>query len=445
MKPWEDAFGEVPSSFEDRVQTTLTGLEDNTVKMDNIKKKARPVWRTVLIAAVVAVLLAGTALAAASGGFLQSVFGPKGWDDSPGAIVGDDILPAKEWVTVDEQTAQASVGDYVVTGGTSISAGDYILTVDNYFVDENSFGAIAYTLKRADGGAIPGYRLWDDGYSGQFELDEEWMLSKPRAEASSGASLDRRDVLDKNLTTDTELHSVIYLESLEEIPEGDSLYLYMFTYERAQIELSGVMTEGTAAVGETERIALSTDNRVPARAFSNGEYTIWLTPLSMMLKAPSADWGEDYGVTIRFADGSEYTVISQTPYTENVISGGYISYRHSFFCIFNRLVDADSVVSVTIGGTGATAGEYAPDADAVRTGRAYETEEAYQEYVIEWLTEAVKNSDLPEELLQEELIPAARQMEDFVLWEMLVEYGLIEQEAPMTYEQFIDPARPVNQ
>ena len=63
MNPWEDLFGEVPSSFEDRVQATLTELEEQPVNMDTIKKKARPVYRTLLIAAAVAALLIGTALA----------------------------------------------------------------------------------------------------------------------------------------------------------------------------------------------------------------------------------------------------------------------------------------------------------------------------------------------------------------------------------------------
>ena len=65
MKSWENVFGEVPSSFEDRVRTTLEGLEDNTLKTDNIKQKARPTYRSLLIAAVVAALLVGAAVAAA--------------------------------------------------------------------------------------------------------------------------------------------------------------------------------------------------------------------------------------------------------------------------------------------------------------------------------------------------------------------------------------------
>ncbi len=63
MNHWKDVFGEVPASFADRVQSTLEELEDNSVDLESIKKKARPAYRTVLIAAVVAVLLIGTALA----------------------------------------------------------------------------------------------------------------------------------------------------------------------------------------------------------------------------------------------------------------------------------------------------------------------------------------------------------------------------------------------
>ncbi len=57
MNPWEDVFGEVPASFTDRVQNTLEELEDRGENIVSIKKKARPVYRTILIAAVVTVLL----------------------------------------------------------------------------------------------------------------------------------------------------------------------------------------------------------------------------------------------------------------------------------------------------------------------------------------------------------------------------------------------------
>ena len=65
MNPWDDVFGEVPASFEKMVRDTLAGLEEQTNETDRIKQKIRPAWRTVLIAAAAAVLLAGTALAVA--------------------------------------------------------------------------------------------------------------------------------------------------------------------------------------------------------------------------------------------------------------------------------------------------------------------------------------------------------------------------------------------
>lgn len=330
-------------------------------------KKARPVYRTALIAAIIAVLLVGTALAvAASSGFLQSVFGSKGWEDSPGMIVGDDVLPAKQWAEVDEQTAQAVVGEYVVAGGMSVEAGDYIFTVEDYILDENGFGPISYTLKRADGGTIPGYTLIDDGYSGQYTLDYEWLLSEIIPCTESGVWLDRYDILDKNLTTDTELHGILYIESLDDIPEGDHIYLYMNIREKTQAEFSGEMMEGYPVVGQTERIELPTDTRVPARAFTDGEYTIWLTPISMMLDAPGFPDDDSFGITIHYTDGGEYVVVSSAPYTANTISGGYLLDRHSLYYMFDRLVDADNVVSVTIDGTGEISGTYMPDANIVR-------------------------------------------------------------------------------
>ena len=353
-------------------ELTMKKLNNESTNDTNrtVDKKARPVYRTILIAAIIAVLFVGTALAvAASSGFLQSVFGSKGWEDSHGMIVGDDVLPAKQWAEVDEQTAQTVVGEYVISDSMSIQAGDYVFTVDNYFLDENGLGAVSYTLRRADGGTIPGYTLTDGGYSGKYVLDDEWLLSPPTVHSGSGAWLDRYDILNKNLTTDTELHGILYIESFDDIPEGDHIYLYMNIREKMQAEFSGEMVEGYGVVGQTELIELSTDKRIPARAFTDGEYTIWLTPISMMLDAPSfPDVPDDdvFGITIHYADGNEYVVVSSTPYTENIISGGYSVSRHSLFYIFNRLVDVDDVVSVTIDGTGEISGTYMPDANIVR-------------------------------------------------------------------------------
>ena len=350
--------------------------EDFREEAKRTVKKARPVYRTVLIAAAAAVLLIGTALAfAASGGFLQSVFGSKGWEDSPGMTYGDELLPAIEWAEADEQTAQAIVGEYVTSSGMSVQAGDYVFTVDDYLLDENSFGAVSYTLRRADGGAIPGYRLIDDGYSGQFMLDSEWLLSPITVYTDSETIIDRYNILDKDLTTDTELHGVLYIEGIAEIPEGDHIYLYMDIQEKTQREFSGEMQEGLTKVGQTEHIALSTDTRVPAQAYTDGEYTIWLTPISMILDAPqdlispllgAKNRAGEGCITIRYADGSEYVVISGEPYTKSIISGAYLLGRHSLYYIFNRFVYVENVVSVTIDSAGELSGTYMPDASIVR-------------------------------------------------------------------------------
>lgn len=439
MKPWEDIFGETPASFASSVQSTLAGLEEKPMRNNSYNNRTgRRTARTAVLIAAAAVLLTTSALAvAASSGFLQSVFGSKGWEDSPGMIIGDDVLPAKEWAEVDEQTVQTVVGKYVNSSGMSIQAGDYIFTVDNYFLDENGFGAVSYTLKRSDGGTIPGYRLTDDGYSGQYVLDDEWLLSPPMLFTDSGAMLDRYDLLDKNLTTDTELHGILYIESLEEIPEGDHIYLYMNLREKAQLDFSGEMMECSVVVGPTERIELPTDTRVPTQALTNGEYTIWLSPISMMLDAPISHGGDDFGITIHYADGSEYVVTSTDPYTANIISGGYISYRYSLYYMFNRLVDVDNVVSLTIGGTGGINGTYMPDANTVRSQEDASAEAAYQEYLMGWLEETVESRDVTDEQLHDEFVPAITHREYDVFFDILVGYGLADNGLPMTHEEFI--------
>ena len=434
MNPWDDVFGEVPASFEKMVRDTLAGLEEQPNETDRIKRKLRPAWRTVLIAAVVAVLLAGTSLAVAiSSGFLQSAFGPKGWEDS----AASDGYPAWEWEAVDEENAAAVAGSYVTEVGKSVLAGEYVFTVDAYLLDGNGYGAVTYSLRRVDGGPIPGYSLQDEGRSGRFELDYEWLLSGPIIETKSGCMIEGHQVLDNSLTTETELHGVLYLDSMEELPEDDIIYLFMNLREEEQIEFLGELQTASFVVGESERVALRTDVRIPAKAFSDGENTVWLSPISMTLGRQYTKLGGDHSVTIRYTDGSEYVVTDETEEEDgrvwNAFMGGYMTHRRSWFYIFNRLVDVERVESITIGGSSRIAGTYTPDPDAVRTLPDPDMEEAYRTYLIGWMEQAQEGggSLAPETISELDIALEQGDLERF-----LYGYSQITGEEPMTYEQF---------
>ena len=69
MRPWsDDIFGEVPSSFEDRVQATLRDLEEPVMKHENHYKTRKSMKKglTALIAAVLVLALCGAGYAAVS-------------------------------------------------------------------------------------------------------------------------------------------------------------------------------------------------------------------------------------------------------------------------------------------------------------------------------------------------------------------------------------------
>lgn len=69
MRPWsDDIFGEVPSSFEDRVQATLRDLEEPVMKHENHYKTRKSMKKglTALIAAVLVLVLCGAGYAIVS-------------------------------------------------------------------------------------------------------------------------------------------------------------------------------------------------------------------------------------------------------------------------------------------------------------------------------------------------------------------------------------------
>ena len=331
-------------------EDTITEVMKMAKKQDMKKTERHPV-RTGVLIGLAAALLIGGAYAAAGTGFIQSVFGPKGQENiAPHEAVEEAKgstyeAPGREWAQADEEQAQALIGEHIAAVGESVSVGNWTLTVDDYTIDDHGLGAIVYTLSNPNG---LGDAIRDAGY-GEYYVDgnnPDGLREIGLEGSSEGHMFDTRNIVDKNLTTDTELHAVMYFAAMYRLESGESIRMTLFRF---------LSDENYNTIEEEEQSLIFTpDSYIPTVELVSAEgYAAHLSPLGVTFDAAfeGAD-PEAYTktLTVQFADGTEYAVISGDPYMDNGILGCASFEENVEAHVFNRLVDTDSVVSVTRNG-----------------------------------------------------------------------------------------------
>lgn len=320
----------------------------------NTRKTMRRPARTGALIALAAVLLMGTAFAAVTNGFFGTVFGSKGQENVEAHEVTEPAtgstyeVPAMEWVDVDETLAEELVGDHVATVGTSVSVGNWTLIVDDYTIDDHGIGAIVYTLANPNG---LGDAIRDAGY-GEYYVDG----NNPDGLREIGLDGDSemhmfvtRNIVDKTLTTDTELHAVMYFAPFFDYQPGECIHM----------SLHRVLGEpnydtGEDAEWEEQVITFTPESFIPSVELMSEEgYTAHISPMGIFFDTyfegvdPDAYLRE---LSVQFGDGIEYVLKSDDPYVDNQIVSCGSDRDDVEASVFNRLVDADSVVSVTRNG-----------------------------------------------------------------------------------------------
>ncbi|MCD8117477.1 MAG: hypothetical protein LUE21_10260 [Oscillospiraceae bacterium] len=343
--PWDDVFDEVPASFRDRVDRTLRGLEDRPMKHEHekIKRTVRMTARTGLIAAAVAVLLIGSALAAAAHtGFFRDAFGDNGTGheaytldktDETGSAVSQESYPAVERVEADDEQAQTLVGAYVTEVQASVTIGAYTFTVEDAVMDENGIGAATVTVENPNG--FP-----DESASEGYTLN---------AQTGQGELVDFTSLLLEDDSTDTCRRYACYFAPFEEL-NGENI----------RLEVAVVTDLGDTAEIEREYVTIAAEGRVPAGTFSDGELTASVSAVGMEIAWPRSGASEETDeyltdeIIIRYADGSEYTVESDEKNVYNLALTSADGETHTWY-VFNRLTDTDSITEIEL--TGSCAGE----------------------------------------------------------------------------------------
>lgn len=288
-------------------------------------------------AALTAALVGSGAYAATQTDFFVMAFGDKGQENVAVHEVVDEVkgstlmAPAREWVGVEPEEAERLIGPYVQAVGQSLELNGYELEVHDVVMDANGLGVATYTLANSQG-----VGEGDAGY-GEVYMGPDAEVGDVFMRSTTGAAYDDRSVRDNTQSTETELHAVLYFASPEGVPAGD---------EAVQWGLLDPQTSGVLESDATE--PLSIDQTAPARTFTaaNG-VTASFSALGLVLGGAADDvyWDALQSVTLGLSDGSTYVVTNDS--TQNAVFG-LIRSNGDTALLFNRLIDPEAVVSITV-------------------------------------------------------------------------------------------------
>lgn len=360
---------EIPSTVEEHIQKACAQAKSAPRA---VRRSRRPLRTALVAAAVIAVLSVSAAASYAIvrgevptdiGAALEGFFGNESrssvesnsvYDESGKLILG---LPNKEQVPVDETQAEALVGDYLPDTGYVWQIGEYTVTVESYLLDENTGTAkVCYSLYRP--GGVEGF--WDG--SGIRSLlfrtlvDGEWetMSDKEIYVDQSRSTSDTIYIMDAminagNWSAESGLHLEFRDMRLNQDSDPDANLV-------ATMELPGL--ESLPAVTVTDP-----ETEDPVAVFS---------AIGIKVRAEAVDMIRE--ITLTYADGSKYVVLDKAANVENydyalwsrgleleapkseglevgpeVLPAQAIGQRY-LHCCFNRLVDPEQVVAVTVNG-----------------------------------------------------------------------------------------------
>lgn len=295
-----------------------------------------------VVGAAAAMLLASGAYAAVSSDFFASAFGDKGQEDVAAHEVVDEekrlegvdpvpwTAPAMEWVATDPVEAERIVGEAMATLNLSATLNGATLTVESCVVDENGLGVATFVLEDPEG--VP---VADAGY-GQFYLDPEGPLCDVFARGRDGASYDYRMVLDKDLSSDDEVHGVLYFGPFKAPEDGQG--------SQGAVEFGLCGLDASGEYGEAV-VEFAPDRAMGTVGFAAGGLTASLSPIGVVFAGEPVEDSWVDGVTLRFSDGSAYEVMADD--VMNSIVGWYMD-DHAMAQAFNRLVDPATVTSIEV-------------------------------------------------------------------------------------------------
>ena len=338
---------------------------------------SRPQWQRIASIAAAAALFIATPFvvnAATDGELFERIWGILGKKDVEAhqELVYEAekdssyyiTYPARDYAELDPETAKALIGDCVQELSLSQEVDGTTITLLSAVRDNNS-AVVALTLEKEGGVDILDYSQLDNEAKGAWFSEKSTFLFN----IGYGGNL----YVDLDKSTDDKLYCYDYVPlntfgtgslrmEIEQYPctlgERDALLAEEYGSEQAQAVENGK---------KTTELRIPCEKRLGSTAFTNaGGGQIEMSPISMnidmntglgLTPGQAYDPYSAYKIVITYRDGSTYTVLEHE-YPDVYACDEYIdntsyscgSLDNEFLLIFNRLVDPEDVVSVTVNG-----------------------------------------------------------------------------------------------
>ena len=338
---------------------------------------SRPQWQRITAIATAAALFIATPFvvnAATDGELFERIWGILGKKDVEAhqELVYEAekdssyyiAYPARDYAELDPETAKALIGDCVQELSLSQEVDGTTITLLSAVRDNNS-AVVALTLEKEGGVDILDYSQLDNEAKGAWFSEKSTFLFN----IGYGGNL----YVDLDKSTDDKLYCYDYVPlntfgtgslrmEIEQYPctlgERDALLAEEYGSEQAQAVENGK---------KTTELRIPCEKRLGSTAFTNaGGGQIEMSPISMnidmntglgLTPGQAYDPYSAYKIVITYRDGSTYTVLEHE-YPDVYACDEYIdntsyscgSLDNEFLLIFNRLVDPEDVVSVTVNG-----------------------------------------------------------------------------------------------
>ena len=307
---------------------SIEKIQEATMKKINnrnnngVKKKVWKLSSMVAVAAVILVLLAGTALAVVGftvyenpAAMLRAFFGENGTISSDGIVEYDGQgklsvnLPGWERVPVDETLADELIANYISAETAAVSWGGYTLTVEaNLYDPVTESGLLYYTLENPDG--VGGYGIEVNGMFGFYsEAGNIRVYSDKSGET----------YIDEAMSTDTKIYICEYYINSGNSTNKSEMNLFLcWQVEDPEPNYAGGPPSVRSEIKESATATLDSNREIPTLKLSDGNVLVSPIGICIYDGALGVDI-ESYihRIVLRYADGSEYTLLDNSTFINN--------------------------------------------------------------------------------------------------------------------------------
>ena len=267
--------------------------------------------------------------------------------------------PEREYVPIDEEMAEALIGNNISSEPVEVQINDHTLTINSAVRDENAI-VMEFTLECETGVTALNYSELDNEAKGAWRSEESTFSFRVDGTAEN-------IYVDLEKSTETCLHCYYYGLFVFDGPLADGKSPTLdITYADEPLDGS-YMDESLDGTTDKSRIheaqvAIPAEHTINLLTFtSDAGGVLELSPISL-----SIDMGKGLGLTnleaydpihlntmsIHYTDGSSYQVYDKDGYVDNTayMCGGCGAAQTEIMLLFNRLIDPSKIDYVEVNG-----------------------------------------------------------------------------------------------